>query len=142
MGQTTNKQTIKNHYSLIGQLNIDFYRKLIAIQTFSGVMATEFDFNKIKNNIFKYILTALLQWHLALPWTICQMIRRNGDHKATKLFIGLRHPFIARIQVINVHDSLIVYTHTLSSSLSLWNIFELIQLRHERSSRTSAPYHE
>ena len=63
MGQTTttNKQTIKNHYSLIGQLNIDFYRKLIAIQTFRGVMATEFDFNKIKNNIFKYILTALLQ---------------------------------------------------------------------------------
>ena len=60
MGQTTtsNKQTIKNHYSLIkkkkknhysliGQLNIDFYRKMIAIETFSGVMATEFDINKI-----------------------------------------------------------------------------------------------
>ena len=48
MGQTTtsNKQTIKNHYSLIGQLNIDFYRKMIAIQTFSGVTATEFDINK------------------------------------------------------------------------------------------------
>ena len=49
MGQTTtsNKQTIKNHYSLIkkkknhyslmGQLNIDFYRKLIAIQTLVGL---------------------------------------------------------------------------------------------------------
>ena len=49
MGQTTtsNKQAIKNHYSLIGQLNIDFYRKMIAIETFSGVMATEFDINKI-----------------------------------------------------------------------------------------------
>ena len=51
---------------------------------------------------------------LGSPLNICQMIRRNGDHKATKLFIGLRHPFTARIQVLNVHNSLIVYTHTLS----------------------------
>ena len=33
----------------MGQLNIDFYRKLIATQTFSGVTAaTEFDINKKK----------------------------------------------------------------------------------------------
>ena len=113
MGQTrrSNKQTIKNHYSLIkkkkknhysliGQLNIDFYRKLIAIQTFSGVTATEFDINKKKKKISNRSspLCSNDLYALRSPSNICQMIRRNGDHKATKLFIGLRHPFTARIQ--------------------------------------------
>ena len=67
MGQTTtsNKQTIKNHYSLIGQLNIDFYRKMIAIETFSGVMATEFDINKKNKIIFSNRSSPLSLEHLS-----------------------------------------------------------------------------
>ena len=71
MGQTTtsNKQSIKNHYSLIGQLNIDFYRKLIAIQTFSGVTATEFDINKKKKKFQTdpHRFAPMICMHSALP---------------------------------------------------------------------------
>ena len=40
------------------------------------------------------------------PVKKCQTLRRNGDNNATIVFIGLRHPLAAKIQVINVNDSL------------------------------------
>ena len=78
----------------------------------------------------------------------CQILRRNGDDNATKVFIGLRHPLGAKIQVINVNDSL-YRVKTLSLSFPrlhlcklqhIWNL--VLQLRQERSSRSAAPYHE
>ena len=90
-------------------------------------MATQFDIKKkiiiiIIIIILSYISSPLCSndlYALGSPLNICQMIRRNGDHNATKLFIGLRLSFTARIQVIYVHDSLIVYTDSLSISISL-----------------------
>ena len=93
------------------------------------VTATEFDINKKNKIIFSSRSSPLCSndlYALRSPLNICQMIRRNGDHKATKLFIGPRH-FTARIQWFtycsNVHDSLIVYTLFLSISISLKHLW-------------------